>query len=127
MQENQYLEEEGSVILSLETLDMVLPTPQRSLLIEKVKGKNRNSHKFKLYTSDKIKEISENDDIILTSCFRIQVPPQGSIYTSSDSNTPIPIKYNTHLNLSWKGGKVPPEFYYVNLSMEIRNFDSDIT
>jgi hypothetical protein len=47
MQENQYLAEEGVIILSLETLNMLASTPQMPLLIEKVIGKNRNSHKFK--------------------------------------------------------------------------------
>jgi hypothetical protein len=120
MQENQYLAEEGVIILSLETLNMLASTPQMPLLIEKVIGKNRNSHKFKLYTPNELRVISKNDDITLTSCFSIQVPPQGAIYVLPNCNTPIPvIKSNTHLNLL-------PESHYVNLSMEIRNFDSQI-
>jgi hypothetical protein len=126
MQENQYLAEEGVIILSLETLNMLASTPQMPLLIEKVIGKNRNSHKFKLYTPNELRVISKNDDITLTSCFSIQVPPQGAIYVLPNCNTPIPVKSNTHLNLLWKDGKVPPESHYVNLSMEIRNFDSQI-
>jgi len=135
MQENQYLEEEEAIILSLETLNMLKsnmlleePTRQMLLLIEKVTGKNRNNHKFKLYTSNKLREIPEKDDIILTSCFMTKVPLQGAIYFSPNCSTPPSVfKINTHLDLSWKDGKVPPEFHLVNLSMEIRNFDSDIT